>query len=495
MKAIVATVVGALALAWAGAAAAGPRIGFAEDATKYAADGGASLFSAMTGVGATTNRVAVRWDAGAPTTIQDQAFLDRMIPVAERNGIQVVFAIYPASASQAPTTQAAADSFCSYAAQVAQRYPYVKKVIVGNEPNQPKFWTPIWNADGTPAAPAALETVLATCYDKLKALDPTLSVIAAGMSPRGNDDAKAKSNSSLSPVRFIAALGTAYRSSGRMTPLFDAWSWHCYPNVNTDAVEKGYAWPNTGCVDAARVKLALYDAFHGTAQQVTVGYASARTTSAGEPLRTFVDETGWQVSVTGLSGYADSENVPTISEAQQAQNYEKLVHLANCEPSLTDFHFFHQIDEVSLAGFQSGLLRLDGSARPSADAVRQAIASDSGSCSGGVYAKLGTFVHPPTAVVPVYKTFPYGSPLPYATKTVSGGGIYVSLRAGEGFKYTIRFTSGKRTRTVAGAAPRMSAAAKVPAGFGKGTAKVVLTAETNPDRTSQQTLKLGAATP
>ena len=142
----------------------------------------------MDKLGTTTNRVAVFWNADAPTTIQDQAFLDRMMPVAERHNIQVVFAVYPLKATMAPTTPSAVNAFCSYAVAVMQRYPYVRKVIIGNEPNQPHFWQPIWNADGSPASPAAMEAVLASCYDKLKAFDPTLDVIGVGLSPRGNDN-------------------------------------------------------------------------------------------------------------------------------------------------------------------------------------------------------------------------------------------------------------------------------------------------------------------
>jgi hypothetical protein len=268
-----------LVLAVTGAASAGPRIGFAEDATKFADDGGNKLFTEMDKLGTTTNRVAVFWNADAPTTIQDQSFLDRMIPVAQKHNIQVVFAVYPLKATMAPTSPSAVEQFCNYAVQVMQRYTYVKKVIIGNEPNQPKFWQPIWNADGSPASPAAMEAVLASCYDKLKAFDPNVDVIGVGLSPRGNDSPGASSNSSISPVRWIAALGKAYRASGRTGPLFDEWSWHCYPNVNTDAVETGYAWPNTGCVNAARVKLALWDAFHGTGQPVTAGYPASNALS------------------------------------------------------------------------------------------------------------------------------------------------------------------------------------------------------------------------
>src|ERR1035437_6159016 len=267
---------GALALVITGVAAAGPQIGFAEDGTKFAEDGGARLFDEMTKISTTTNRVAVFWDGSS--NIVDQAFLDRMIPVARAKKIQVVFAIYPQKATLAPTSQSGADSFCDYAVKVMQRYPYVRKVIIGNEPNQPRFWQPIWNGS-QPASPAAMEVVLASCYDKLKAFDSSIDGIGVGLSPRGNDDPGASSNSSISPVRWIAALGKAYRADPRSSskPLFDEWSWHCYPNVNTDEVETGYVWPNTGCVNAARVKLALFDAFHGTAQPVLAGYTAGTT--------------------------------------------------------------------------------------------------------------------------------------------------------------------------------------------------------------------------
>jgi hypothetical protein len=485
----------AVMLVVTGAAAAAPHIGFAEDATKYAADGGNALFTEMNKLGATSNRVAVFWDASQPTVIQDQAFLDRMVPVANRHNIQLVFAIYPEKASMAPTTPAAVNQFCAYAVQVMQRYTSVKKVIIGNEPNQPKFWQPIWNADGTPASPAAMEAVLASCYDQLKAYNPSIDVIGVGLSPRGNDDSHASSNSSISPVRWIAALGKAYRASGRTKPLFDEWSWHCYPKVNTDQVETGYAWPNTGCVNAARVKLALWDAFNGTGQPVTGGYTGPAGTLFPS-LMTFIDETGWQVDTSTLPGYSNTENVPTVSEAQQAIDYEKLVRLADCEPTLTDFHIFHEIDEADRTGFQSGVLRVDASERPSAtdpsNSVQHAIAADKGGCSGGLWQTLGSTLFSTTAVVPVFATFPYSNPKPFAALKISGGGKYVALQAGEGFTYTVTFNApSKSAKSATGAAPRMVATLKIPSGYGKGTATVVLAAETNPARTSTVTLPLG----
>jgi hypothetical protein len=494
MKRFLVFVLFSLSLVVTGAAAAGPNIGFADDATKYAADGGASLFGEMNAIGATSNRVAVFWNASQPSTIQDESFLDRMIPQAASHHIQVVFAIYPQKPTMAPVTPDAVNAFCSYAVQVMRRYPYVTKVIIGNEPNQPAFWQPVFNSDGSPASPAAMEAVLASCYDQLKAYNPSIDVIGVGLSPRGNDDPQASSDASISPVRWIADLGAAYRASGRTKPLFDEFSWHCYPDLNTDSVELGYAWPNIGCVNAARLKLALYDAFNGTVQPVPPGYTGARGTLFPS-LMTIVDETGWQVDTTGLPGYTDVEDVPTVTEDQQAYDYAELVLLADCDPSLTDFHIFHIIDEASRLGFQSGVLQVDGTPRLSASTIQKAITSDHGTCSGGLWQTLGSEVLSSTSVVPLFGTYPYSNPLPYATRATAGGGQYVHLQAGEGFSYSVFFLGGATIslETVSGDATRGSASVKVPSDFQNVDAKafVVLTADANHARAYTNLLDLG----
>ena len=494
MKAALLAVLGAAVLSTGVASASfqasptrdGMNFGYAEDATKYADDGGDKLFGLMNGQGTTTNRVAVFWNADAPTTIQDQSFLDRMIPVARKHDVQVVFAIYPLRATQAPTSAGAVEQFCNYAVLVMQRYTYVRKVILGNEPNQPRFWQPIWNGN-EPASPAAMAAVLASCYDKLKAFDANIDVVGVGLSPRGNDNPGASSNSSISPVRWIAALGKAYKAMGRSKPLFDSWSWHCYPNVNTDEVETGYDWPNTGCVNAARVKLALWDAFHGTAQPVLAGYPidTSGTTLFGRVAKMFVDETGWQVDTQGRAGYTNAENVPTISEAKQNEDYKKLVDIAKCESTLTDFHIFHQVDESDRTGFQSGPLRVDQSQRDAWAGIQSELP---GSCAGAPWSTLGSFLYSNSAVTPEYDGFPYTSPQPLAEKKVQGGGIYVQMGAGEAFDYTVTFQPGGSK--VSSAESVEQKAIKAPTGSTSAT--VVLKAETNPQRTSTVTVQLGA---
>src|SRR5712691_12898320 len=95
ISAVLACACAALALA---GAAGSTTFGVADDAGKYAEDGGAGFFYALTDLGMTENRVAVLWDPARPTTIVDQAFLDRSIPQARAYGIDLVFAIYPAKA-------------------------------------------------------------------------------------------------------------------------------------------------------------------------------------------------------------------------------------------------------------------------------------------------------------------------------------------------------------------------------------------------------------
>ena len=191
-----------------------------------------------------------------------------------------------------------------------------------------------------------------------------------------------------------------------------------------------------------------------------------------------IDETGWQVDTSTRPGYTNAENVPPIDEATQASDYAQLVHLSNCEPTLTAFHFFHVIDESDRTGFQSGVLRATGEERPSAQAIAGAIAADGGACKG----KLATWRH--ATVVAGAK----------ATRTVSGGGVYLSLSAQQGFTFTATISKkGKPTVKLTGKAPAMFVSVKLPAGYGTGAkATVQFAAEVNPARTTSVNLPLNS---
>src|SRR3954464_9968010 len=125
-------------LAFAGAASS-TTVGVADDAGKYADDSGTSFFSMLNDLGMTENRMAVFWDPASPTSIVDQAFLDRSVTQATRHGVEVIFAIYPLKARALVDTPDGISQFAAYAAKVARRYPQVRKLICLNEGNQPRF--------------------------------------------------------------------------------------------------------------------------------------------------------------------------------------------------------------------------------------------------------------------------------------------------------------------------------------------------------------------
>src|SRR5215210_5681117 len=71
------------------------RFGFADDAGKYAEDGGAAYYADLRAAGGTENRVTVLWDPYKPLAIADEGFLDRSLPVATAKGIRVILHVYP----------------------------------------------------------------------------------------------------------------------------------------------------------------------------------------------------------------------------------------------------------------------------------------------------------------------------------------------------------------------------------------------------------------
>lgn len=352
------------ALAFTAAAQADVAFGVADDHGKYADDGGAAFFDSMRDVGMTENRITVLWDPDRPTSIVEAGFLARSLPVAQAKGITLVFAIYPTRARELGDP-AKLDQFVAFLDLVATSYPHIKEFIVGNEPNQTRF-TPSECASG----PATYVRMLAAAYDRLK---PRGISVVSSLSPRGNDNCAAASNPSWSPVAFIDAMGKAYKALGRSAPIFDVFGFHPYPNEPTDALDKGYQWPNIGFANLDRLKQALWDAFGGTAQP-----------TVEQGLRFKLAELGNQVGILpGLAGaYTGAENVRVTNEETQAQIYAQIVARAVCDSAIASLLFFGLYDEADLGRFQAALMRVDKSKRPSYDAVKAAIAQSAGRCQG-----------------------------------------------------------------------------------------------------------------
>jgi polysaccharide biosynthesis protein PslG len=375
-------VLAAVATAALGAASTAQtaRFGFADDAGKYAEDGGAAYYSDLRAAGGTENRITVLWDPARPLAILDDGFLDRSLPIAAAKGIRVVFHVYPLGPTGVTAKPGAAEDFAAFMTKLARAYPEVREYVVGNEPNQPRFWRPQFSGLGRALAAPAYANLLARSYDALKDVDPGIRVIGLGLSGRGNDIPSAPSNASTSPVRFLRDLGAAYRASGRTLPLMDELGLHLYPRSDRDSVLAGDRWPRAGIVNLARIKQAVWDAFGGTGQP---------TVEDGFKLR--VDEIGWQATVPAGSrdAYHGRETAAATSEKAQAANYSKLIAMAACDRSISALYILHLRDDPDLERYQSGIRRADGSARPAYAAVKTAVARARKGCAGGRYVRWG----------------------------------------------------------------------------------------------------------
>jgi hypothetical protein len=359
--------------AFAGPAQAALTVGVADDRPVGTPDGGAAYFALMNDVGLSEVRLTMNWDATQPATILNQAQIESVLPVATLRGVRVVFSVAPAKARSITASPEAATQFVAFLQLIARTFPTVKDVIVGNEPNQSRFWQPQYDARGRGVSGAAYEALLARGYDALKEVDPTINVIGVGLSPRGTDNPRAAGNISTSPVKFLQGMGAAYRASGRTKPLMDEFAYHPYPKKDTDSLTEGYPWPNAGVNNFDRVKQAYWDAFGGTGQ---------KTFEQG--LRVKLDEVGWQVTVVpeALPAYFGAESIAPTTEAAQASIYAELLRYVACDGAVDSLLFFGLQDEPNLDRWQAGLMRADGSPRPSYGAVKATIAETGGNCTG-----------------------------------------------------------------------------------------------------------------
>jgi hypothetical protein len=423
----------AAAVALVGAGVADADVGANDDTGKYAADAGASFYAEMAALGMRQVVITVRWQPSDPLALRERPLLDLTVAAARRAGLDVVFATYPYPPRELESGIARPEAFAAWLGELAGAYPEVRQYVVGNEPNQGAFWRPQF-AGTTQRSARAFGPFLAAGYDALEAVDPDLTVVGVGLSPRGNDRPLARNNVSTSPVRFLAALGQWYRTSGRDRPLMDGFSFHPYPNLATDPLARGYPWPNAGFVNLDRVKQALWDAFAGTEQPTTLD---------GLPL--YLDEVGWQVDTSGLEGYTGGENVAVTSEWSQATIYGELVRRAMCDPDIAQVNVFGFRDDPLRTGFQAGLHRLDGTPRPAAEAVGAAIASTSCPTTPVRWQPIRTVVgmsRPGVAAVP--------------------GSVVVRLAAAEGATARACVLQGAHTLS---SARRLLAASKVETGL------------------------------
>lgn len=428
-SAVSAAIAAALAFAAAGLARGGVIVGVNDDA---ALDSSVVqwFFPTMGAEGLQVSSFTLRWDDGFPMTVPDQSAVGSAIAEAKANGQTVELDLYPlhsmvftGGAKCAPSTDPQAcgnaaeiASFAAWTAEVARAFPSVHQFVVMNECNQPLFVNPQWDASGANQSAEICGRALAAAYDALKGVSGQNFVWGVGLSPRGNDDPNAVSNSSTSPVAFLSDLGAWFKSfaqaTGRTAPLMDGLDFHPYPVPQSQPFAQGYQNPNDASVsNLPRIYQAFYSGFNGSPQP-TIGQ------QAGGGLPVSLNEVGVQTDSSGHPGYAGTEvsaNTaggvigPYATESYQSSWYIQMLSLVACDPNLRLVNIYHLIDEANLAGWQSGLYYLDRTPKQSALAVHDWIATTAGNCQGALHPWTPSGVPaalPPAPPAPASETGP-----------------------------------------------------------------------------------------
>ena len=212
----------------------------------------------------------------------------------------------------------------------------------------------------------------------MKAVNPSINVIGIAVSPKG-DYWPGSARNTISPVRFIKAVGDAYRETGRKKPIMDNVALHPYPFVNTDPPDKGAPWPQVSVANLDRAEQAFWDGFNGTAQP-TFEEAGVQRVQSRRSGPWVLDEAGWQTDTRGLPGYTG-----TRTRRRSTRRHRRRITRRSSSGTRATTHvgallFFHWIDEADRDRLQSGLMRANRAMKPAANAARDSV--QAGCCGG-----------------------------------------------------------------------------------------------------------------
>ena len=121
-------------------------VGLADNTMLGNTDGGASYLAIMNDVGMRELRMPVRWDPARPSRIEHEAQIRALLPVAAVRGVNVALSVQGTNAGAFTSAAVASGQFTAFVQKLAKTFPTVRDVIVGNEPNQPFFWQPQYDA-------------------------------------------------------------------------------------------------------------------------------------------------------------------------------------------------------------------------------------------------------------------------------------------------------------------------------------------------------------
>jgi hypothetical protein len=330
-----ALVVSALVAAPGAHAATGIRYGLTDDA--WLQDGPGSVgdrAAQLRAIGVHVVRFTLRWNEIAATQpaqasdpsdpAYDWSDAASVLDALHAQGIEVVAQLLGtprwANGGKAPNyAPRTASSFGAFAAAAAQEFPWVRKWIVWNEPNQR-----IWLRPTSPFLYTA--RLLNPAYVAIHRAIPSAKVAGGGTAPRG-------AAGGVSPVAFLTGMHAAHAR-------LDAYAHNPYPlNPKRETPLSG------GCGHCTTISMADLPRLE---LLVARDFPKARI---------WLSEYGYQSS--------PPDRLLGVSLAAQARYQAQAAYVAYSAPRVDLLiHFLYQ-DEPNVARFQSGLTTLGGKAKPS----------------------------------------------------------------------------------------------------------------------------------
>ncbi len=315
-------------------AAPGVRYGITDDA--WLQDGPGSLetrLAELDTIGARVVRFSLHWDQIAPTepsapsdpsdAAYDWTAPDQLLNGLRAHGIDVVLQLVGTPhwangglpSNYAPTSAA---TFRAFASAAAQRYSWVSRWLIWNEPNQRRWLRPTKAAVYT-------SRLLNPAYAAIHAAIPDAEVAGGGTAPRG-------STGGVSPVAWLLGMRAAHAR-------LDAYAHNPYPlDPRRETPLSG------GCTHCTTITMATISRLSGL---VARNFPRARI---------WLTEYGYQSN--------PPDRLLGVSPALQARYESEGAYVAYRTARVDLLIQFLYRDEPNLARFQSGLVTLGDTPKP-----------------------------------------------------------------------------------------------------------------------------------
>ncbi len=271
-------------------------------------------------------RVTLNWHRAEPSQGRySWGRTDRLLGALRARGLEPVVTLWGtpdwANGGEGPNVAPlSGDDFERFAEAAAERYPYVSKWIMWNEPNKPIWLKPA-------SARTYVSQILNPGYRGIKAVNPRALVAGGVTGPRAG-------KGGVSPVDFIRAMDA---TGARL----DAYAHHPYPVFPGDTPFEG------GCVCetltmASLERLLLF---------VGRAFPSARI---------WLTEYAYQTNPPDAFGVSPSDQARYVGEAARRVYFAPKVDML--------IHYLYR-DEPEISRFQSGLETVRGAAKPALTAT------------------------------------------------------------------------------------------------------------------------------